>query len=198
MSLDSMLRMYTLNKTGSIRDWLNFSISPQEEETIERMAIKDIDSLCYSFICRYSKLSENFIERLLALTTGVLNEKSTDEEISKLTDLMVKVKTSEDKSYNPEITLTSKVTLLKDKTKKKSPDNMEVKYESRSYKVRNLPDRLDWVYISRFQQLSNNFLKKYAKYLSYRDLLAYESLDHDFIVEYGEHFNGYSSKEIKN
>lgn len=198
MSLDSMLRMYTLNKTGSIRDWLNFSTSPQEEELIEQMAIKDIDSLCYSFICRYSKLSENFIERLLALTTGVLNEKSTEEEISKLTDLMVKVKTSEDKSYNPEITLISKVTLVKDKAKKKSPDNMEVRYESRSYKVRNLPDRLDWVYISRFQQLSNNFLKKYAKYLSYRDLLANESLDHDFIVEYGEHFSGYSSKEIKN
>ena len=55
-----------INKT--VEDWFTFSTTPQSEEDIKTRVIHDketkTNTCCISYICRYSKLSEEFIEWL--------------------------------------------------------------------------------------------------------------------------------------
>lgn len=56
-------------------NWLNFSMHPQTEDAIRDRIMKEIEEedaskyVCISYVCRYSKLSEEFIEELDSLTS---------------------------------------------------------------------------------------------------------------------------------
>jgi hypothetical protein len=58
----------------NVNDWYKFSTQPQSEEDIRDRIIKEIIEnniskyLCLSYVCKYSKLSEDFIEELIYLT----------------------------------------------------------------------------------------------------------------------------------
>lgn len=60
-----------------VHDWLSFSMNPQTEEDIRNRIKKEIENkdyckyICLSYVCRYSILSEAFIEELLTLTDRV-------------------------------------------------------------------------------------------------------------------------------
>ncbi len=56
-------------------NWLNFSMHPQTEDAIRDRIMREIEEedaskyVCISYVCRYSKLSEEFIEELDSLTS---------------------------------------------------------------------------------------------------------------------------------
>ena len=164
-------------------DWAEFSLTPQTEQVLEERMLKSIDSVCVTYICRFSALSDRFIERMLALTTGVLNPKSSEEEIQKLTDFMVNKLTNKDRDKKQTISI---FTI-------KNDDGKEIE-EVETYTESGLSDRIDWAYIARFQALSNDFIMKFADYLDYKNLSANEKVDHNFVVGYAPNLKGYSQK----
>lgn len=162
--------------------WSKFSMEPHTEEELEARMLENIDSLCVSYVCRFSKLSEKFIERMLALTTGVLNPSSSEDDIQRLVDFMVTKLTDKSKSKEyKNITLNTMLNVDKDVYLEKP-----VKFQKDV-----LNDRVDWVYIARYQELSNEFIMKYADYLDCRDLSANENVDLEFINSYAPNLKGY-------
>jgi hypothetical protein len=68
----------TLSKQEHIKntnEWKEFSMNPQKEEDIKKKLLEEMETgylgfyICMSYICRFSKLSEDFIEELERLTT---------------------------------------------------------------------------------------------------------------------------------
>jgi hypothetical protein len=59
----------------NVKDWLEFSMHPQSEDAIRERLLKEIEEespgkyLCLSYVCKNSKLSEDFIEELIQLTS---------------------------------------------------------------------------------------------------------------------------------
>ena len=171
----------------NVSEWSEFSLVPQTEQALEERLLSNINSVCVTYICRFSVLSEKFIERLLALTTGVLNKESTEEEIQMLTDFMVDKLTNQERDRKKKINIW---TMVKD-------DKGIMVRTYKSFNESNLSDRLDWTYIARFQALSNDFIKKYAKHLEYKDLYANPKLDRKFVVDFAPNLKGYVKKTNK-
>ena len=65
----------------NVEDWLEFSINPRTEDEIRERVIADkiaginCNTVCLSYVCSFSKLSENFIEELSELTKVRVNKK---------------------------------------------------------------------------------------------------------------------------
>ena len=158
----------------SVKEWSEWSMQPHTEEEIEeRIRRVGTDGVCTSFICRYSQMSCSFIERMLALTTGVIGVGTTEQSVQDLTAFMIS-KLIEPPHPNTEIKLT------------RYKDGVEL---VESFKIEDLCDRLDWVYISRFQPLTEDFMLKYAKYLSIKDLKANDNISKSFIHKHKAEFD---------
>ena len=183
MSADSSI---AVSKKSRSSDWAEFSLTPQKEQDIEDRLLSNWSSVCVTYICRYSSLSDKFIERLLALTTGILNAQNSEDEIQSLTDFMVNKLISKDEDKNRTIEL---ISYEKD-------ERGISKAEPVIYTESDLNDRLDWVYIARFQALSNDFIMKFADYLDFKDLYANERVDNDFVLSYAPHLKGYNQKLV--
>lgn len=58
----------------NVIQWLEFSMHPQSEDDIRKKLLEEIEmgtlgyNVCVSYVCRYSRLSEEFIEELIKLT----------------------------------------------------------------------------------------------------------------------------------
>lgn len=134
--------------------WKKWSCASHTEEELEEMLRRAPDAVCISFICRNSQLSGEFIEKNMS-PSG--NECSTDQI---------------------EIYSDKRTFLTRDGTSKarigSSTGNAELgRY---SYDTAGLVDRLDWYYISMFQKLSEDFIRKYIFRLNLRQLLGYQKM----------------------
>lgn len=54
--------------TKKVNDWASFSLNPRTEDEIRERLKEDKESVCLSYICENSVLSEEFIEELIKLT----------------------------------------------------------------------------------------------------------------------------------
>ena len=56
----------------NMKDWADFSLNPQTEDAIRERVLHDLETgdntYCMTYICTFSKLSEDFIEELYQLT----------------------------------------------------------------------------------------------------------------------------------
>lgn len=58
------------------KEWVEWSLSPHTEREIRERVLENRDSVCYTYLCRNSKLSERFIIELAILS---LNEEITED-----------------------------------------------------------------------------------------------------------------------
>ena len=179
--------------SAKVKSWSVFSLAPQTEEAIEKRMRANLDSVCVSYICRFSNLSCDFIERMLALTTGVITEASTEEEIQKLTAFMVNKLTNKERDKKAKITL--RVPVVRDKNTTRIARAGEAgTLQDLDFNEKQFSDRVDWVYIGRFQALSNEFIEKFSSQLDLRDLYANEKVDKAFVASIAKKFKGYNQK----
>lgn len=147
--------MKDMQSGKAVEEWMTWSMTPHTEEEIEERLRRAPDSCCVSYICRYSNLSEPFIERMMALTTGLIDENTSEEEIKRIQEIVMEK-------------LSTPAKELKHRTPKyyifKIGGNEVAKTDI------DINDRLDWFYISKFQILSPNFIMKYI------DLIKIEQL----------------------
>lgn|SRR5574344_1100599 len=61
-----------------IHNWLKFSMNPRSYNEIVTQYFKDLeentDTICYAYICRYSNLTEEEIDKIGVLSTGVIHD----------------------------------------------------------------------------------------------------------------------------
>ena len=53
--------------------WVNWSCNPHTEDEIRETVLHDYNTVCFSYVCRYSTMSEDFIKELIVLSTGIFS-----------------------------------------------------------------------------------------------------------------------------
>lgn len=175
-----------------VKSWSEFSMNEQSEASIRnRILLKGVDSVCVSYICRYSRLSESFINELRVLSTGLLKpDEYYSRNLKVISDALDK--RSELKSDNPYKKLDG------DKLGK-----IELLYEevdgtcyTIERAVSGIRDSLDWVYLSQYQILSEEFILKHAKEVHWGFIFKSQNVSTEFKKKYG-HFASLTEAPIE-
>lgn len=168
----------------AVEDWLNFSMTNHSEDEIRSRILNNIDSVCFTYICRYSRLSEKFIYELIGLSTGLFDWSNYDfNQCVTVSRLCMEEPERREKiveaimyKYYPD-----QVKFDRDKTQKQIKqarlDNKNInatldpiieipnEYKDLDPKLfigakgilYNFRDKIDWYYIDRYQILSDDF-----------------------------------------
>lgn len=140
-----------------IKQWLNFSMKPRTEEEIELALKYNPDIVCISYICRYSRLSEAFIEKLIILTSGLLNKENSDTQYDAVKKLC-------DAKYAGDKTVKEIITIEENRHRAGQPT--QTVYIDTLCTAEDVHDKIDWDYIATYQKLSDDFVRKYMKVLN--------------------------------
>lgn len=173
----------------AVEQWKEFSMKNQREDVIRDQILSDINSVCISYICRFSRLSEEFIDELIGLSTGLFNYTNYDlEQVLLISKLCIEEPERREKIiesllykyYAPLVNIQRKkledqiheAKINKKKTNKTVTPIIELpkEYEDLDPKLfisasgfeMVIRDKIDWFHIDRYQILSNNFYKKYG------------------------------------
>ena len=134
--------------------WHEWSMEPHTEEEIRDAYLNDPDNICTTYICRYSNLSENFIEELIYLSTGVFAYRPdlyTENNIAYLKKIMEIEPTTARSEYIKSINISNVP-----KKDKEFVDHLK-HYHA------NIRSKIDWWQIANHQLLSKDFKFKFAK-----------------------------------
>lgn len=154
-------------QSKELEDWLDFSLFPQPELEIRKRAIDDAlyktHTLCYSYVCRFSKLSEEFIEDLMFITSPFYeidyDNKENRNFVVDLIDLDISTRSQLEKA-------------IEKLSKSRSIDSGFLNKFHGNRKVKNVAsDRLDWFYLYKFQNLSEPFIKKHKTLITKSGIL---------------------------
>lgn len=166
--IPSMAMMHVL-PTFSIGDWATWPMFPHTTEEIRRRLLyTPIDNTCISYLCRFSSLEPEFFEEFAVLTSGIFhapNEK--DPEMIKkqpitytpeALDYFIHVfrkQYSEENIQLPEVP----ESILKDKALYKAIAKKDQHFPS----LVTLADRVDWLYLGKFQTWPGKLYAMYYK-----------------------------------
>ena len=141
---------------SGVERWLVFSSNPRTEAEIEEELLTRPDDVCLSYVCTSSKMSTEFIERLIVLSTGALTKENLDKDFKTVEDLLkYKYSKTEDMAHKS-------VTLHR-----LNENNLPMVIDSKT-----LDDRIDWKAITMYQKLNNDFILKYADFLDKQYILS--------------------------
>ena len=185
------------NSNPRVEQWLEFSMNPQTEESIRHKLLYDRELVCVSYVCRHSKLSEDFIVELMGLTTEFFDYENYDINqvliVSKLiSDYTIdeRWKIIEAVLYNTE---SGKIIVESDRYKKSEDirknkskekllpiledydkifDSLDFKLILKMYHEKNIKDKVDWIYIDKYQDLSLEFRRRYNNLISKAKLIT--------------------------
>lgn len=163
-----------------VNDWKSFSMNPQSETDIKNKILTDrIDSVCSTYICRYSRLSEDFIEELRGLSTGLLKkDRYYSENLKTILDALDKKQRFNSSSYykKQDDEKLGKITL-------KYIDIHGTYTVTKA--ISGIRDRIDWTYISQYQVLSEQFILKHGKDVHWGFIFKSQNVSKEFRKKYG-------------
>lgn len=153
-----------------VDDWMMWSMQNHSETEIRQECLHDINNVCFTYICRFSKLSEEFIIEFMGLSTGVFTIKNYDRKQAMLVgELTFDYLKDENIVYSIRT-----AQLSKDKVDPNADTPLYKKYLSLDpvivceflSKPATLRDRLDWYYIDKYQHISTEFREHYVSVLN--------------------------------
>lgn len=174
-SRDRSMNAYN-KKYTSVDKWIEFSTKPRTIEDIQSMLFKEPDNVCISYVCRYSELVGGDIDRLVVLSTGFVNEYNVDKESE--------YNFIKESAYNN----------MLPKKFRKNLGSMQL-HDSDGNKLRNkqgaisetssteIQTRVDWEYISMYQLLSEDDIRRYIMYLDIDLILLKKNLSKELRAE---------------
>ena len=137
-------------------EWVTWSMTPHSEDEIREAVFNTPELICWTYVCRFSVLSEDFIEELIVLSTGLFDGESkdvyTEENINLIKDILFIEPTSERKDRQKKIASNVSWRLTDTTIAEKI-----IKYPA---PVRS---KVDWWQIAAYQDLSREFKIKYKK-----------------------------------
>ena len=176
-----------MSDTCSIKEWTEFGLKNHTEEEIRDKVITDFNNVCFTFVCEYSKMSEEFIEELMVLSTGAFSNNKFDK---KLYDKVKKAL-----MYNLGIIKTTRLNL------NETVEDYAEEGKTRTIKLGDLEDRLDWDTLVFNQTLSFNFINKYINTIDIKKVIQSKNNTSEFMEVYGnkyiEKLSRNASKTIK-
>ena len=141
---------------SGVERWLVFSSNPRTEAEIEEELLTRPDDVCLSYICTSSKMSTEFIERLIVLSTGALTKENLEKDFNVVEDLLKYKYSKTDDMEHKSVTL-----------HRLDENKLPMVINSKT-----LDDRIDWKAITMYQKLSNDFILKYADFLDKQYILS--------------------------
>ena len=159
-------------ETDTMDHWIDFSLHPQSEDDIRKVAIYNevnhLSVLCYSFVCSYSVLSEEFIEELIFITSPFFSFEYYNKRYINLVCSIVAKEPSFRRDYL-EI-------LARDKTLDKHFRHVADELSKKKNAITNL-NKIDWYGII-FNQvdISDDFILTFKYDIDFRFLAKYFKL----------------------
>lgn len=138
--------MYEAPKVADTTEWATYFTTPRSVDEIREKIFFDFDNVCFSYLCSWQQLPEEFIPELMALSTGLLNAdnyKTYKDELVKAVHVFEQIEPG-DIDFD------------------KLPTDHSLPKNSQYYQ---LTDRLDWSALGQYQKLSPEFRKKYSSLL---------------------------------
>ena len=148
------------SNTG-VNNIVEFSSTAHTEDEL-RQAMLSKKEVCVSYVCRHTPMSEDFILEFTGLTTGEFNFSNYNKEACMIIgDLLMKSPSERDDIIDL-IRLVKKGEMRIDQLPE--PYN---KLEGRYLYMINstIRDRMDWLYIGKYQNISKEFSDKYKSVL---------------------------------
>lgn len=130
-----------------VEDWFHWSIIPHTKEEIIDKALHDYDSICFSYVCRYSTIPTDFLLEFMALSTNLLiDNKYYDKDLEKIIDVLL-----------------HKQRYLKNGQVKIYLSPESVGQGPRKVYVENINDKMDWFYLAQYQEhIPEDIITKYS------------------------------------
>lgn len=144
----------------NVEKWVQFSTTPRTyeeivEEYFEEAEIRRKNEyICYTFIFKYSKFSEDDIERLGVISSGILDH---EWETCYIDEIRYQVYRKKNFSI---ITAQSN----------KDPE------DKKKYNLKNFKDKIDWRNVVEFQKLSIPFIKRHRDDMTPSDVYQYQRI----------------------
>ena len=133
--------------------WATWSMKEHSEDELRNAILYNPEDVCISYICRYSTLSEEFIEELICLSTGVFGHRPdlyTAKNRETLKQIMFIEPTIARTAYVNDIDL-----------KNVEPEDKAFIKHLKSLSG-NIRSKIDWWQIANYQKLSDDFKKRFA------------------------------------
>lgn len=162
----------------SIKEWSNWSLTSHTEDEIREKCLTDFNNVCFTFVCEASKMSTEFIEELMTLSTGVLNKDNYDELYEKVHKTVL---------YNAGITKEKVPTWeVSISNVKGAKGNNSPYYSEKTVASSQMIDRIDWSAISRYQKLDEAFMRKFQSVLNWKYIKHSQKMSIEFINEFAD------------
>ena len=161
---------------SNVREWSDWSLTPHTEDEIRDKCLNDFNNVCFTFLCSTSKMSCDFIEELMALSTGILTEENYSEMHDKVLATVLAKNGVKDVTAEKWSIPKSKTNLMTD------GDNVK----DNSVHSSSVNDRLDWIAICRNQRLSEDFMRKFKDKLSWKEVALNQKMSDAFKEEFSD------------
>lgn len=160
-------------QVANVREWSRWSLEPHTEDEIREKCLTDFNNVCFSFLCEKSKMSCEFIEELLALSTGILTKDNYDTMYDIVHATVLKDNGVDGIMVHDWCIKESETHIKESEIPNKSGKERYIQ----SKKVR---DRLDWRSICRYQRLTEEFMRKFNKSLVWQEVKINQHLSKQF------------------
>lgn len=140
-------------------NWVTWSMTNHTEDEIRNAYLYTPDLICTSYICRYCTLSEDFIEELLVLSTGIFAYRPNFYTNANR-DLVKQIMFVEPTSKRNEAIKQYQIQENSDIS------NEFVFYLKSEFDHTNIRSKVDWWQIANYQNISKEFKDKFAEQFS--------------------------------
>lgn len=180
-------------KNKEVEKWSTWSLTPHTEDEIRKECLRNFDHVCFTYVCETSKLTPEFIEEFMVLSTGVMGDYY--KKINRASGVDEEEKANNE--YNKVFDMLKSAIMYNLHVTDIEPEKFQLNYDevldtaSGCTKIANkyitdktAIDRLDWTGISRFQRLPEWFIEKYANVLNWKEIFANQKLSEEFRARY--------------
>ena len=161
--------------------WSTWSLTPHTEEEIRHECLTNFDHVCFTYVCGTSKLSPEFIEEFMVLSSGVMCNAYREIERARTKEEELLAKERYDALFKKAqgAILFNLGVFGKEPEKNRftavhtsEVENLagERRETDRIITDSTIIDRLDWYAISKFQKLPEWFMEKYSCMLNWKEL----------------------------
>lgn len=167
----------------AVKRWADWSMTNHTTEEIKQQILTNPNDVCFTFLCRYSRIPEDFFDEFMVLSSGLLNPKSPKEDYDKIKKVLFsKLGVTDENLEHPYIT----IQVPYDKTKKIEnwdmvPENIDIK---------RVNEKIDWFYITAYQSLTKDFVLKYKNHIKWGILEPQNDITIELIKEYKKIYCG--------
>lgn len=156
--IETKYKKFIKNNNWDMSDYINFSLQRQNISDIRERALINVvfkyDAICYTYICRYSVITSDFLEELVFITSPFFDISYYNDEYKELVCNILQVPNEERNQYIS--------SLIKD-SDKYSPIFISKLQAYKKLALTNRKDsKVDWFGIVNYQTIPRNVLEKYS------------------------------------